>query len=79
MTAVRTAATITNSTAVEPTVLAASSRRPAPIYCPTSTVVPVASPVTMPVIVFMTWLPVDTADTAAVSQNCPTTSKSTAP
>ena len=57
----------------------ASSRRPSPIFCPTKMVIPMVSPVTTMATVCISTLPVETPDTSAVWENCPTTSRSTPP
>ena len=74
-----TAERAAKSTTEVPSVDARSFSRRAPKYWPISTVVPVVTPSTMLVTMLMTWLPVETADTAAVSAKRPTTKRSTAP
>lgn len=63
----------------EPIVLAAPVLSPFPMFCPNKTVHPIVSPVIIPVIVCIVILPVETADTAAASENNPTIIKSTVP
>ena len=62
-----------------PAICPASSGFPSPIFRPSCTVTPMASPLITMVMVCITWLPVDTADTSAATPNWPTTSRSTAP
>lgn len=64
---------------VVPTTGPQSSCRCWPMYWPRSTVVPTASSVKTMVSDCMSWLPTDTADTLAASENCPTIIRSTAP
>ena len=62
---VQMSATSANSPASEATARAAFSSSRSPMAWPISTVPPMDSPSTAPVMVCMSWLPVATAETAA--------------
>ena len=79
MTAVTASATVPNRQMPPPTVRPAPPHFPSPIFCPSSTVTPMARPVMTTVTVCTTWLPVETAEMSAAAPNFPTTCRSTAP
>ena len=62
-----------------PIIIAASSGRFCPIFCPTATVTPIEKLTIRLVSVSTICDPVETAETSAFVPNCPTTSRSTAP
>ena len=62
-----------------PMILPPISFLPSPSFCPMKTVTPMERLTMMPVIVNMSWEPVETAETSADSANQPTTNRSTAP
>ena len=68
-----------NSKMLAPMTCPPSFTRPAPIFCPSRMVVPMAKLATSPVMSIMIWEPVATADTSAEVVNCPTMRRSTAP
>ena len=71
--------TSTKRATEEATVLEAVRASFWPMERPSSTVLPIARPVTTPVMVCMVMLPVETAETAAASLKRPTTIRSTVP
>ncbi len=79
MTAVRTIPITPNRRTPVPMVLPTSRVFPAPICCPITTVIPIAKPVIMFVIVCVICDPVETPETSDASAKCPTTIRSTAP
>ena len=77
--AVRRAAMREKRAMLLPMMEPASSPLPWPNVWPSMTVVPMVRPVTTQVMVCISWLPVDTADTSAAVAKRPTIQRSTAP
>ena len=68
-----------NMVSVVPIVFFTSSSSSIPVYFPTNIVLPSVRPVIRLVMIWVTWVPVETAATLSGPQYLPMTSKSTAP
>ena len=79
ITAPRTTPAMVKNRRAAPTTSPASALFFCPSFWPSKIVMPIVRPVRRPVIVMMTWLPVETAETAAESPKYPTIMRSTPP